>query len=83
MSHACVIAYGDQTSLNDLFDLMISELGVEKVNGKNRKPIYTAFREGDVAHSLAYISKARELLGYCPSVPANEGLKIMLGKKTG
>jgi UDP-N-acetylglucosamine 4-epimerase len=37
------IAYGERTRLNDLFDLMISESGVEKVNGKNRKPYTLPF----------------------------------------
>ncbi|MFV1973775.1 MAG: LPS biosynthesis protein WbpP, partial [Thiohalobacterales bacterium] len=35
---------------------------------------YRGFRAGDVRHSLADISKAKELLGYEPSHRITEGL---------
>ena len=41
---------------------------------KNIKPIYKDYREGDVRHSLADISKARDFLGYIPQYSAKEGL---------
>ena len=39
------------------------------------KPIYRDFREGDVRHSLADISKSKSLLGYAPQYRIEEGLK--------
>lgn len=39
------------------------------------KPIFGPTRAGDVKHSNADISKARDLLNYDPSVDFEEGLK--------
>jgi len=72
------IAYGERTSLNDLFELMVSELGAERVKGESCKPNHAPFRKGDVPHSLADISKARELLGYSPKVSVKDGLRLLL-----
>ena len=63
------IACGDQTSLNELFD------GLRKEAGIDMKPVYGPERKGDVKHSLADITKAKELLGYNPLVTVKEGLK--------
>ena len=38
--------------------------------------VYGPARSGDVKHSLADISKARELLGYHPVVSAEMGLRL-------
>ena len=38
-------------------------------------PEYEAERIGDVKHSFADISSAREKLGYCPIMTFNEGLE--------
>ena len=64
------IACGAQTSLLQLFDHLKAEAGSDLV------PIYGPERTGDVKHSLADISKARDLLGYSPQVGEKEGLKI-------
>lgn len=63
------IAFGDRTTLNQLWDAINDALG------KNIKPIYGPERPGDVKHSLANISKARKLMGYNPEVGIKEGLK--------
>lgn len=63
------IAFGDRTTLNQLWDAINDALG------KNIKPIYGPERPGDVKHSLADISKARKLMGYNPEVGIKEGLK--------
>jgi len=63
------IACGHQTSLNELFQHLKEEAGC------NINPVYGPERKGDVKHSLADISKAKELLGYNPSVSVKEGLK--------
>lgn len=54
------IAYGDQIYLIDLYKEMCRLLGTDI------EPIYGPDRAGDIKHSKADISKARELLGYDP-----------------
>jgi len=39
------------------------------------KPSYRDFRPGDVRHSLADLSKSRELLDYKPQYRITEGIK--------
>lgn len=63
------IACGAQTSLLELFNLLKAEAGTMLV------PHFGPARMGDVLHSLADISKAKELLGYEPEVSVNEGLR--------
>ncbi|MDZ7757194.1 SDR family oxidoreductase [Rhodohalobacter sp.] len=63
------IACGDRTTLNDMVEIL------EKVSGKSLDVKYGPERPGDVKHSLADISKARELLGYKPKVMFKEGLE--------
>jgi nucleoside-diphosphate-sugar epimerase len=46
--------------------------------GSNVTPIYKEPRAGDVRDSQADISKAKALLGYEPSIPLEEGLKLTL-----
>ena len=67
------IAFGDRTSLNDLFlsiKLSLSDNG----HNYNNKPIYSDFRKGDVRHSQADISKVKKLLGYLPSHNISSGI---------
>ena len=62
------IAVGECTSLNRLLEILASLLGVEV------ERVYRPFRPGDVRHSLADISRARELLGYQPTHSLASGL---------
>jgi UDP-N-acetylglucosamine 4-epimerase len=73
------IAVGERTTLNELFELERAFLMEHFPRVRERKPHYRVFREGDVRHSLADISKARELLGYAPSHRVREGLKEAMG----
>lgn len=67
-------AYGDRTTLNQLvgylkellsaFDPMINHVEIE----------HGPYRNGDIPHSLASISKAKSLLGYNPQFNLREGL---------
>ncbi len=69
------VALNDRTSLNQLYR-MIEELLIQKVEGLTKKtPTYRDFRAGDVRHSLADITKAKELLGYEPSHRIGVGLE--------
>lgn len=68
------VAVGDRTTLNDLFEAIRASLEPRFQHLKDFKPTYRDFRAGDVRHSLADISKARNLLGYEPSHRIKEGL---------
>jgi UDP-N-acetylglucosamine 4-epimerase len=69
------IAVGDRTTLNELYSTLQNNLVMQFPALVKAKPIYRDFRAGDVRHSLADISKARELLHYNPSHRVGEGLK--------
>jgi len=59
---------GECISVNELYSAMAAELGVDLA------PQYEPARAGDVRHSLASLDRARELLGYEPTVSWREGL---------
>lgn len=63
------IACGDRISLTDL----VKE--INDILGKNIEPKYTDERRGDVKHSQADISNAKELLGYQVKVDFRAGLE--------
>lgn len=67
------VAVGDRTTLNDLFVAIKTALNT---NGLviDANPDYREFRAGDVRHSQADVSKARELLGYAPEFRIMEGI---------
>lgn len=62
------IACGQSISINTL----ASELN--RLLGTQIKPLYTEPRAGDIRHSLADISKAREMLGFEPKYSFEVGL---------
>lgn len=67
------VALGDRTTLNTLFDALktaLAECGVSY----DKSPSYRDFRAGDVRHSQADISKAREMLGYEPKFKIYDGI---------
>jgi UDP-N-acetylglucosamine 4-epimerase len=68
------VAVGERTTLNELFDFIKSILAPRFSHLKEFKPVYREFREGDVRHSLADISKAQKALGYLPTHHLREGL---------
>ena len=68
------IACQRQTSLNDLFRILRGRLAEQRAEIGQIEPVYGPFRQGDVRHSLADISKARKLLGYEPIYHIEEGL---------
>ncbi len=63
------IACGFRTTLNDLF------IKIRNITGSDIKPVYENERPGDVKHSLADISQAKDVLKYSPSFSMDEGLK--------
>lgn len=68
------VAVGDRTTLNDLFISIKSALSNNDII-VSKEPILREFREGDVRHSQADVSKARQYLGYVPSHCILKGLK--------
>ncbi|MFN0214455.1 MAG: SDR family oxidoreductase [Saprospiraceae bacterium] len=63
------IAYGQQTSILELFETLRRELNIDA------NPTFGPERKGDIPHSLANIEKAKRLLGYFPNLSVAEGLK--------
>jgi nucleoside-diphosphate-sugar epimerase len=63
------VATGSSISLNALFEAM------RRLIGATVKPEYAEPRAGDVRDSLADLRLAKEILGYKPIVPFEEGLR--------
>ncbi len=68
------VAFGERTTLNELFELIQERVAKNFPHVRNLKPQYWDFRVGDVRHSLADISKAKALLGYEPEFSVRDGL---------
>ena len=64
------VATGGRISLNTLFETMRRLIGVDV------EPVYADERQGDVRDSQADISKAQRILGYNPTVPFEDGLRL-------
>jgi UDP-N-acetylglucosamine 4-epimerase len=69
------VALNAQMSLNVLFDTLRKLIGEDNHETLASKPVYRAFRPGDMRFSQADISKAKMLLGYQPIWPVQRGLK--------
>ena len=65
------VACGDNTSLNNLVDMLVEISGIHLI------PIYKPEREGDVKHSQANIEKISTLMKYFPEIKFHEGLRIV------
>jgi UDP-N-acetylglucosamine 4-epimerase len=68
-------AFGENTNLKELVDSITSGLKNLEIDASFLKVIYGPDRAGDVKHSLANISKAKELLGYDPLFSFKEGIR--------
>ncbi|MFZ3132984.1 MAG: NAD-dependent epimerase/dehydratase family protein, partial [Desulfosporosinus sp.] len=66
------IAFGSREYLIDIYNEL------SKALGKDTEPIYGPVRAGDIMHSNADISKARELLGYDPVWSFEQGIKAAI-----
>src|SRR5712664_1646505 len=64
------IANGAQVTINELFRRLKEVTGRDDI-----EPEYKEARTGDILHSLADISRARELLGYAPKIGLAQGLR--------
>lgn len=72
------VAAGSPTTLDELFALIRSGLAKKRPEVGSAEPVYERFRAGDVRHSYADISRARERLGYEPRCTLIEGLRSAL-----
>jgi nucleoside-diphosphate-sugar epimerase len=64
------VANGERVTLNELLERLKQITGHADVQAE-----YRDARVGDVKHSLADITRAREFLGYEPQVGLEEGLR--------
>ncbi|MFB3853671.1 MAG: SDR family oxidoreductase [Vicinamibacterales bacterium] len=63
------VATGRRISLNELFEVL------KVYTGAKVAAVHGPARAGDVRHSQADITRAREILGYAPTVDLEEGLR--------
>jgi UDP-N-acetylglucosamine 4-epimerase len=66
------VAVGERISINELYSI-ITRLAGSSVSARHRES-----RAGDIRNSLADISRSSSLLGYQPTVKAEEGLRRTL-----
>jgi UDP-N-acetylglucosamine/UDP-N-acetylgalactosamine 4-epimerase len=71
------VAVGERTTLNQLFALLRDELARLQIH-YGQSPLYKDFRKGDVRHSQADITKARNGLGYAPQYNLERGVREAL-----
>jgi UDP-N-acetylglucosamine 4-epimerase len=78
------VAVGDRTTLNELFYLLRDNLAQNATDSETRQaitarePVYREFREGDVRHSQADISKAKTQLAYTPEFNISSGIQAAM-----
>lgn len=71
------VAFGEQNTLKKLYSLLCE--GFKKHSLQySKEPIFQEFRSGDVRHSLADITKGRDLLGYAPTFALAEGIDLLV-----
>jgi UDP-glucose 4-epimerase len=51
---------------------------INSILGYEIEPIFDAPKVGEIKHSMADITKAGKLLGYCPEVDFEDGLKRVI-----
>lgn len=66
------IAYGGREFLIDIYTQLLNALG------KDIQPVFGPDRKGDIKHSNADISKAKELLGYEPEWSFERGIEAAI-----
>ena len=72
------VAYGERTTLNELYAAIVSGIEARRPGLDLPDAEYGPERPGDVRHSLADVSRARDALGYAPTHSAAEGLEESL-----
>lgn len=72
------IAYGGREYLIDIYYGLADALGIKDERGNRPEPGFGPDRVGDIKHSNADISKARNLLGYNPDWSFERGIKAAI-----
>ena len=72
------VAFGESSTLNELFDEIKANLSVYDHKINDISPIHGPNRTGDIPHSLASIDKAKRLLNYAPEYSLKDGLKAAM-----
>jgi UDP-N-acetylglucosamine/UDP-N-acetylgalactosamine 4-epimerase len=70
------VAYGANTTLNELFNILRDNLSRFDPEIAKIEPIYGPERPGDIPHSHASIEKVRTELGYDPQFDARQGFEL-------
>lgn len=68
LNEAYNVAFGEQTSLNQLWTT------IKNITGTSASAIHGSERDGDIPHSLANISKAKSFLNYNPAFSFADGM---------
>ncbi len=71
------VAYGDNTTLDQLFDYLKSNLAKYDSEIMKVEPVYGPSRDGDIPHSLASIEKGKVVLKYHPKYDAKKGFELV------
>jgi UDP-N-acetylglucosamine/UDP-N-acetylgalactosamine 4-epimerase len=72
------VAFGENTTLNELYEQLVTNLSEFDPKIATIKPVFGPERQGDVRHSLASIDKAKNLLEYDPQFSLSQGLKLAI-----
>jgi UDP-N-acetylglucosamine 4-epimerase len=72
------VAVGEQTTLNELHEMLAELLARRDPEFTPSRPVYRDFRPGDVRFSRADIGKATRLLSFRPTYRIREGLEEAL-----
>ena len=68
------VGTGRRLSILDIANALISKLNFSKLDFKGKTEITHQFREGDIRHCYADISKIKEKLGYSPKHKFEDGI---------
>lgn len=72
------IAYGGREYLIDIYYMLADVLGIRDGEGNPPAPNFGPDRAGDIKHSNADISKAKEKLGYAPEWSFERGIRTAI-----
>ncbi len=68
------VAVGGRLTLNNLYRSIMTRLAQHVTNFTEKEPIYQDFRQGDIRHSNADITKIQQMLAYSPTHDIDSGL---------
>jgi len=74
----CNVALNAQTTLNELFEMIKSEIKTRGQLKVDAKPTFRDFRDGDVRHSRADISFSKNAIGYDPEFTISKAMPLAI-----